>query len=104
MNSFMNSQAIFRSKRPIAIKTRKFLVGLIYMNFLVFFQVSQAFVQPVANVTFDFSTVTEDVLFKKKTRILSMDKVNDFIYKVSSRIFFKKYMGGKHCLNGKSKT
>ena len=68
MNSFMNSKAIFRSERPIAIKTRKFLVGLIYMNFLVFFQVSQAFVQPVANITFDFSTVTKDVLFKKKIR------------------------------------
>ena len=76
MNSFMHSQAIFSSERPVAIKTRKFFVGLVYMNFLVFFQVSQAFVQPVANVTFDFSTVTEDVLFKKKTRILSMDKVN----------------------------
>ena len=70
MDSFMNSQAIFCSERPVAIKTRKFLVGLIYMNFLVFFQVSQAFVQPVANITFDFSTVTEDVLFKKKIRIL----------------------------------
>ena len=76
MNSFMHSQAIFSSERPVAIKTRKFFVGLVYMNFLVFFQVSQAFVQPVANVAFDFSTVTEDVLFKKKTRILSMDKVN----------------------------
>ena len=76
MNSFMHSQAIFSSERPVAIKTRKFFVGLVYMNFLVFFQVSQAFVQPVANVTFDFSTVTEDVLFRKKTRILSMDKVN----------------------------
>ena len=75
MNSFMNSKAIFRSECPIAIKTRKFLVGLIYMNFLVFFQVSQAFVQPVANITFDFSTVTEDVLLIKKTRLSSMDKV-----------------------------
>ena len=81
MDSFMNSQAIFCSERPVAIKTRKFLVGLIYMNFLVFFQVSQAFVQPVANITFDFSTVTEDVLFIKKTTILvSMDKVNACIY------------------------
>ena len=80
MDSFMNSQAIFCSERPVAIKTRKFLVGLIYMNFLVFFQVSQAFVQPVANITFDFSTVTEDVLFIKKTTILSMNKVNVCIY------------------------
>ena len=70
MNSFMHSQAIFRSEGPVAIKTRKFLVGLIYMNFLVFFQVSQAFVQPVANITFDFSTVTKDVLLTKKIRIL----------------------------------
>ena len=79
MNSFMHSEAIFCSERPVAIKARKFLVGLVYMNFLVFFQVSQAFIQPVANVTFDFSTVTEDVLFlKKKTRILSTDKSNVF--------------------------
>ena len=70
MNSFMNSQAIFRSERPIAIKAREFFVGLIYMNFLVLFQVSQAFVQPVANITFDFSTVTKDVLLIKKIRIL----------------------------------
>ena len=69
MNSFMHSQTIFSSESPVAIKARKFLVRLVYMNFLVFFQVSQAFVQPVANVTFDFSTVAEDVLFKKKTRI-----------------------------------
>ena len=70
MNSFMNSKAIFRSERPVTIKARKFFVGLVYMNFLVFFQVSQAFVQTVANITFDFSTVTEDVLFIKKNRIL----------------------------------
>ena len=70
MNSFMNSQAIFRSERPIAIKAREFFVGLIYMNFLVLFQVSQAFVQPVANITFHFSTVTKDVLLIKKIRIL----------------------------------
>ena len=70
MNSFMHSQAIFRSERPVTIKAREFFVGLVYMNFLVFFQVSQAFVQPVANITFDFSTVTKDVLFKKKIRML----------------------------------
>ena len=75
MNSFMHSQAIFCSERPVTIKARKFFVGLVYMNFLVFFQVSQAFVQPVANITFDFSTVTEDVLLIKKTRLSSMDKV-----------------------------
>ncbi len=79
MNSFMYSEAIFCSERPVAIKARKFFVGLVYMNFLVFFQVSRAFIQPVANVTFDFSTVTEDVLFKKKTRILSTDKANVYI-------------------------
>ena len=75
MNSFMHSQAIFRSERPVTIKAREFFVGLVNMNFLVFFQVSQTFVQPVANITFDFTTVTEDVLLIKKTRLSSMDKV-----------------------------